>query len=72
MNAVRWDDGSKVSFQNINSCTSLNNNTYYYCVSGYATITNPMGSKVCNLKDVHYVAMDINRGGYTPNQCRYK
>ena len=75
MNAVKWNDGSKVFFQNINRCSSLsygnNDKGWYYCTGGYATITNPMGTKICDLKDASYLVA-TNSIAYTPNQCRYK
>ena len=72
MNTVKWNDGSKVSFQNLNSCmdTGAKPDYWYVCKSGYATISNPMGTKICDLTIIQWNKLfGIN---YTTGSCRYK
>jgi hypothetical protein len=75
MNSVRWKDGSKVYFQNLHDCV-INPDIpvhWYFCNRGYATITNPMGTKVCSLTDISWRNI-LGTGvvNYTTGSCRYK
>jgi hypothetical protein len=69
INAMRWDDGSKIYFQNINNCIDSSNTDFYICSGGFATISNPMGTKICNLQKV---AFQERRVWYSTGNCRYK
>lgn len=68
-NTVRWDDGSRISFQNLNNCEEKPDMKLYACNNGYATIANPMGTKVCDLKTVGWWD---NKIIYETRTCRYK
>ena len=50
-----WDDGSKLYYQNLGKCRSwkipINS---YLCGTGFVTVTNPMGVKVCSIDSVMY------------------
>jgi hypothetical protein len=71
MNTRNWSDGSKVYFQNLNTCREYGAyNKSYECKSGYATITNPKGTQVCDITYVGYVVgMPYS---YGTSGCRYK
>ena len=86
MNNMRWNDGSNVVFQNLGVCnfyTSLRqggtgpdyNYDHASCGSGFVTISNPMGRKICQLSSVRY-SKDVRTGAietnFQPGNCRYK
>jgi hypothetical protein len=68
MNTVRWEDGSKARFENLTYCYDAGNE-WYYCNGGYVSISNPMGIKVCELKDINWMR---GKYWYEPKTCRYK
>jgi hypothetical protein len=72
MNTVKWDDGSKASFQNLNTCVKWGEapDFAYRCFSGYATISNPMGTTICKLTTVYW--NPLLGIGYATKNCRYK
>jgi hypothetical protein len=70
MNAVKWTDGSRVIFQNLNACMDFGNDTYYGCQGGYATVSNPLGTQVCSLTSVIFHRWIGVK--YTTGNCRYK
>lgn len=77
MNSASWNDGSKIYFQNLNSCNFVAvaiDPTEYVCTDGYATITNPMGTKVCKLNFVSYAGRNKTYAYQINNKvsCRYK
>jgi hypothetical protein len=65
VNAVKWGDGSKVKFENLHDCYQTSDGTSYMCTKGYATITNPMGTRVCELAVVW-------PKHFSTQNCRYK
>lgn len=70
LNAVKWKNGSKVYFNNLNECRDAGMSGTYYNCRGFVTISDPMGTKICELGSVVW-----NLGGhirYTTRQCRYK
>lgn len=85
MNTMRWDDGSKVVFQNLGSCffrTSTRKGgrgdmdyDNAGCSGGFITISNPLGIKICELRFAYY-SKNINTNAikthYQPGNCRYK
>jgi hypothetical protein len=66
MNTVRWRSGDKVYFQNLTSCTDWGK---MYSCAGYATITSPMGTKVCEAPSVRWGEGNYD---YMTEKCRYK
>ena len=82
MNAMRWNDGSKATFQNLGGCTFFpadGVNTFIDaggCTVGFVTISNPMGTKTCSITNVgYYRNVDLKGSGeisYTTKHCRYK
>jgi hypothetical protein len=86
MSSISWEDGSRVKFQNLNSCTEYPQRAgytdvfynppfpgAYTCTGGYATISNPMGTKTCELGYIEY-RNQINPKSYTyrTGRCRYQ
>ena len=72
MNAVRWNDGSKATFQNLGGCNFVQGEPYRdvgLCFAGFVTISNPMGSKICSITRVGYQFGQIV---YETGNCRYK
>lgn len=81
MNTVRWEDGSKTTFQNIGGCEfyPASNSRYSdtaVCRAGFVTISNPMGTKICNLTIARYIKGIYDTSGkyanFTYGNCRYK
>lgn len=52
MNTIEWESGSTVQFTNLQDCeeSSSDEIRYYKCKSGFARITNPQGTRVCELR----------------------
>lgn len=73
MNTIKWDDGSKITFQNLNNCriVSIDGDGGYVCSSGFSTISNPMGTRVCSLDFVAYDPA-TRRSNFNKTSCRYK
>jgi hypothetical protein len=71
MNTVKWENGSKVYFQNMGNCweNTINPHNHYYNCKGFATITNPTGTKVCEVSVSFYKTGDA---GFKKKECRYK
>jgi hypothetical protein len=70
MNTRNWSDGSRVIFQNLNRCGG--GGIVYGCDDGFATISNPMGTKVCNVVVMYYAQNGTYNYYPYPNKCRYK
>jgi hypothetical protein len=77
MNTRKWNDGSKVYFQNLNSCrqTEIYGDVVayngYICDSGYVTISNPKGTRVCDITEILY-NFEKGRSSFKTSGCRYK
>ncbi len=66
---IKWDDGSKMYYQNLYNCSSYNYPGYYGCNAGFVKVSNPMGVKICNIENVSFKDSRItNRWG----TCRYQ
>jgi hypothetical protein len=80
LNSVQWESGDKVYFQNLGNCKrgDLTPNSTYGCNSGYVTITNPMGTKICSLRTNHLAILAVQYSGkklgpsFAVGECRYK
>ena len=70
MNTRNWSDGSRITFQNLTNCGG-GSQVFgaYYCLSGFATISNPMGTKVCEANVSYYYDTTYK---YITANCRYK
>lgn len=73
MNTRNWKDGSKAYFENVNTCSESgpSDARYYYCTSGFITITNPKGRMTCDLTILTYSSID-GTYNYRMSGCRYK
>ncbi len=71
-NSRTWDDGSVVYFQPSTKCIFPNNPLVgAECIEGFVTITNPMGTKVCELDSmVYWVSFRGLR--YKVKNCRFR
>jgi hypothetical protein len=91
LNSLKWDNGDRVYFQTLGKCRSWSGNSedgrtgtlpVYGCDSGFVTITNPMGTKICSLRSnsvgkhsVQYVAGHNSFWSgttFSVGECRYK
>jgi len=73
MNSVKWKSGTKVTFSNLSDCQHMKfteGREGYNCWLGYATISDPMGTKVCEVRTVY---APYNRDiSYETKSCRWK
>lgn len=58
-NPGRWQEGRRVIFSNLSGCAAgqMYPNTFT-CYRGFARITDPMGSRVCRLREVSWRGVD--------------
>ena len=53
-NNLEWDDGKKRVFTGLGGCKHYSNRFFdaeiYYCNYGYVKVTDPLGSKLCELQ----------------------
>ncbi len=65
---IKWDDGSKMYYQNLHQCSSYYTGGYY-CDAGFVKVSNPMGVKVCRIERISFVESGIT---YRWGTCRYQ
>lgn len=76
LNKLKWDSGTRVTFQNLRICSRDLNDKGYSCTAGFVTIADPQGVKVCK---VRYVVTNVKgdppyrgRTNYHTESCRWK
>ena len=73
-NGIRWSDGVTRKMTMFSNCGVRDDQTYmagYYCMSGYVSISDPMGIKVCRLARIRYMA-EKRKVLYDTKECRYR
>ena len=79
---MRWNDGSKATFQNLGGCTFYQGDGVSsfidagQCTAGFVTISSPIGTKICSITKVGYARFVQVKGSggvaYETGNCRYK
>ena len=82
MNTVKWEDGSKATFQNLGGCSFSHADGVSnfldggVCTTGFVTISSPMGTRICTVTDASYARYFQLKGNgnvaYKTGECRYK
>lgn len=69
LNQLKWSDGSKNYFQNLNVCEHRDNGQTFMCHDGYVTNTSPLGKLTCRLWSVDY-SSETGRVNYMRREYR--
>ncbi len=71
MSQLKWNNGTRVKFENLSQCFYHQQAGGYGCDSGFATISDPRGTQICKARVLY---APYNPGGisYETSSCRWK